>query len=307
MVVKNKPQEGVVRKVKPVTRAPKPKPTLKSEVSKIKKRLNMDRPIATYVNKERDSGKVTWGDSQCQYAQVVCWNPPGIEAVIAVTPFTRLQDPTATGAADLTTALKNQKVPIKIFSELLMRNNYNIPMEMDIYLIEFKTNQSYPSSLLINELAADLAKDGLTNTSAGDALLLNPAVYPSDSVYWRLNIKVLEHTKLKFEVGDELRLTTSIDMVYNQEYLDEMGSFDVYDKYCRHWFIRTRGPVSHDPANPALVGFSGSGYDWVVHRRYDTFVDSDLKTHNIKVSGSYDDMSTAAITAPDTATEAIIS
>lgn len=283
----------------------KRKKTLKAEVTAIKKALKEDHPVSKYIYKLRESLNFVWSANTAGYTQVKVYDPSTIETVVSTVPFQRAFAPATVGSADLTTVTTHQKIPIEIFGELLIRNNYNIPFRLDVYLIEFKNSCPMTTSQVVNELAMDFAKAGITNAANPDAAVNNPTMYPSESPWWRQNVKVMDHHTVKVEVGDELRFTSASKITYDQEWLDQMvySSAVCYERYHRLWFLRAVSCISHDDTTNTLVGFAPGGLDYIAHTKYELAAPSDMKSLFYTISGSYDTQTTANITAPDTGVE----
>lgn len=302
----NARQGGTKTKVEKKKRKSKKKLTvtqgLKKDVKRLKKAV-LEKPTALFVFKSSITNQVLHAANECGYADYVMWDLVALEEVLNAVPYQAIATPQTTATTDLTAATRNQKVPMRVFTKIWIKNNHNMPFDLDYYVWVPKTDFALSGDDVILEVAEDLAKSGIANVAAGDALYNNPTIYPSDSPLWRQIAKVEEHKKVRLEPGDEITVSSGDYFTYNQEYRDEHAT-SITKFMCKHILLRSMGVPSHDETTTTNVGLSDGGYDWVMHRRYEVISPSDIKTLNYEISNGYDAMAVApTITGPNTGAE----
>lgn len=274
--------------------------SLKKDVKRLKKAV-LSKPQATFVFKSSFVNQVLHAPNKTSYKNLALWQPSTIEGAIDATPYQVITAPSSSSTANLTLVNHHQKIPCKLFAKLMIKNNHNMPFDLDYYIWEPTHDFSVTSNDLIQGLAEDLNKSGIANATPPEALT-HPTIYPSDSPLWRQNSKVIEHRRVRLEPGDELTISTSESYMYDQEFYDEHAETFV-KKYSRWLLMRAMGVPCHDETTTDLVGLSDGGYDYVGHRRFEFITPSDLKTLNYEVSEAYDSVTTPIITGPTTNTE----
>lgn len=275
--------------------------SLKRDVKRLKKAV-LTKPFATFIYKQAIVSQSLVSPNNVAYKDITFWDPATVEAAIDATPYQTFSSPSTTSTVNLTQAVKHQKIPMKVYGKIMLKNNHNMPINMDYYIYEPKNDVDLSSSSIVYEMAVDFGKAGVTNTTPPQAATDNPVLYPSDSPFWRANVKVMEHKSLRLEPGDELNITQSDAFTYDQEWTDEHATTWTR-KYTRAIMFRITGVPAHDETTTTNVGLGDGGYDVVLHRRYEITTPSDIKTLNYEVSNSYDALTTPTITGPDTGTE----
>lgn len=172
-----------------------------------------------------------------------------------------------------------------------------MPLDMIAYVIEFKgtlTSIDAGAPTIVNELAADLARGGLTNAAAGDALEDNPQFYPSDSQRWSSEVRVIKTYKVRLEAGDEFTLSSSKTLIYNQERYDTEGATSKYiNAFTRGVLTRITGVVAHDADPTTSVGWGDGGVDYIRRQKFVVYgVDNGIKSDQLEA------VTLAALTTP---------
>lgn len=271
------------------------------KVEKFLKKQQYENPKAKFVYKFNAVGQQTIAPNKVGYREIGFWNPLAIEAALDAVPYQTLGAPSTNSTVNTTLVTRHQKIPVKLYAKVVMRNNHNMPLDVDYYIWEPKTDFSVASTLAI-ELAQDLAKAGVDNTTPPQALTDGVMLYPSDIPFWTANCKVLLHKKVRMKAGDEIIVNTNQNITYDQEYLDEHA--ETYQvKYCRELLVRVMGVVCHDSVTTTNVGLGDGGFDYYVVRRFDVISPSDMKTLNYETVNNQDAVAVAAIAGPTTGIE----
>lgn len=280
--------------------------SLKKRIRKVEAKLK-DDPPATFTFKADFGGQQLFTPGTCQYKTIEFWDPTAIEAAIDAVPYVPVTAPNTTGTINTTTVTTNQKVPMHLWAKVFFKNNHSMPVNLTCYVIEFKTTWSSGTGnpvQIFPELASDLQKGGLANVSAGDALINNPAIYPSDSDRWKRDLKVIETYKVRLDAGDEYEVSTADKIQYNQELSDSEGaSTKALFKYTRVLFFRVCGVVSHDKTTTTNVGWSDGGVDYILRRVFKVLnIGQGLKTKHFEVTNATT-LTTPVISGVDIAIE----
>lgn len=264
--------------------------SLKKRIRKVEAKLK-DDPPSTFTYKQDIGGTLSFDPGKCQYKVLDLWDPTAIEACIDAIPYVPVNAPSTTSTINATTVTTNQKIPMHVWAKVFFKNNRTMPVNMTVYVLEFKTTWSSGTGnpvQIFPELAADLQKGGLANAGSGDALINNPAFYPSDSTRWKRDLKVIETFKVRLDAGDEYEVSSGDKIQYNQELSDSEGaSTKALFKYHRVIFFRVHGVVSHESAAPTTVGWSDGAVDYILRRVYKVLnIGDGLKTRHFEVSNA---------------------
>lgn len=264
--------------------------SLKKKVKKIEAKLK-DDPKSLFVYKQDIGGQILLAPGKAAYKLIEFWEPTSIEACVDAVPYVPIAAPNTTTTVNLTTVTANQKIPMDLYSKIFFKNNHSMPLNFVAYILEFKENMTSVtagSPQVYVEMAADLAKGGLANVSAGDALVNNPAFYPSDSVRWKKDMKVIETFNVRLDAGDEYEISSANKIKYNQEAADnEGGVTKQLRKYTRVCLVRLTGVVAHDKTTTTNVGWGDGGIDFILCRVFKvTDISENLKTNMYEVSNA---------------------
>lgn len=288
---------GTQTKVKQVKSGKKSKPvSLKKRVQRLEK-FQKVTPHALFTWK-RDLGVQLLVDpGKAGYKYTHMWDPVTIEQCIDGVRYAPISAPNTNTTVDLSSVTANQKLPIKVWSKFFYKNNHNMPLDMIAYVIEFKgtlTSIDAGAPTIVNELAADLARGGLTNAAAGDALEDNPQFYPSDSQRWSSEVRVIKTYKVRLEAGDEFTLSSSKTLIYNQERYDTEGATSKYiNAFTRGVLTRITGVVAHDADPTTSVGWGDGGVDYIRRQKFVVYgVDNGIKSDQLEA------VTLAALTTP---------
>lgn len=298
---------GVQTKVKEAKSKKKGKNlSLKKRLQRLEKYQKLN-PHALFTYK-RDLGvQLLIDPGKAGYKYTAMWDPATIEQCIDGVRYVTTATPNVASTIDMTSVTANQKLPIKCWTKFFFKNNHNMPLDFIAYVIEFKgtmTSIDAGAPTIVGELAADLARGGLANVAAGDALEDNPQFFPSDSERWKKEVRVLKTYKLRLEAGDEFSLSSSKTLIYNQERYDTEGGTTKYiNAFTRGLLVRITGVVAHDETTTTNVGWGDGGIDYIRRQKMVVYgVDQGVKTDQFEAQ-TLASLTTPVIAGVDTIIE----
>lgn len=281
--------------------------SLKKRVQSLEKRVKKE-PVHKFIYKADLGAQQLLSPGKASYKYVYFWDPTTIEAALDGAKYNPMSAPSTTTTINLPTAAANQKIPMDLYTKMFIRNNHNMPVNMTYYVFELKNSMVSLAATAPNYnhiFALDLSKDGITNTSAGDAMNDNPGVFMSDSEKWRKEVRVIESGKLRLEAGDEFEVSSSASIRYNQERNDTEGDAGERDlaKYTRIFLSRLTGVVAHDATTTTNVGWGDGGIDLIRRQKFVVHGISDGLKSNLFEINNATTLTTPQISGVDTVQE----
>lgn len=222
---------------------------LRKQVKDINKKLAYDDSLCRYKACQYDS--LTSSVNQTAYQSYNITSDSILDASIA---NLRYFDPSTPGTlitADVGTTAYQSETLIKVFSTITCRNNYQVPLELDIYLCRCRGDTSIAPQTAFTNGMSD--QGGPTSTS----MLL----YPSDSDEFNSLWKIAKHQRYVLEPGRQVSLSCSSKQITYSPSLADSHSFAYLHKnQGMVWLVRIHGVVAHD-SSLDQQGLIASGVD----------------------------------------------
>lgn len=173
----------------------------------------------------------------------------------------RYFDPNTPGTyitVDFDAGTQHKEVTITgIYARVMCRNNYHIPVYLDIYDCSPKSDTSIGLGTSINNGLADIGIGSRTDDAQ---------TYPNDSPQFRDLYKTNQHKKWYLAPGAQRTLRIAIGAFnFDHSLVDEQT--DSYQKRfkSRAVYFRTSGCIAHDDTQ-AEYGFAQGGVDVIIDR-----------------------------------------
>lgn len=227
----------------------KPRTSLKKEVKQIKRQLNADS--ARHVYKSLTGTSYSCAVNQCVYGQNDIVSGTLLETFMAnlryydpSTPGTLITASGATGTFQREVHFKN------VHSTLEIRNNYQIPCKVKVYLLKPKGDTAITPTTYYNNSITDQLIGGGSTTTKG--------VFPTDLRAFMAQWSVQCVKDVILDAGATIYARHNTGQFRYDPSLFDSHSLDYQSKFksCS-WFIRIEGVFGHDTAAAERTTLAG--------------------------------------------------
>lgn len=239
------PKKSTFRRKKGVSKA----------VAELQRKVANNEGHLIYKNRQSDRN-VSTAINQCNYINVSAFDRTLIETVIANLRYFNPALPGTFTTVDFTSGTQYKSVQIKAYSKISLRNNYQVPVKICLYLVKPRKDTSIASKTAVENGLDDI---GLTNGE------LNPLVYPSDSPHFNDLWQIVSRKQLVLQPGQQCKMNNSAVpwFSYDPSYSDS-HSLTYQSKWFAHqYLIRVEGVIGHDSAVATEYGVLQAGVDSV--------------------------------------------
>lgn len=219
---------------------PRPKTSLKKEVRQIKQQLNADS--AKHVYKLLASSTVSTAVNQVNYSEVQIVTGTLLEAYMA---NLRYYDPSVPGtlvtAAGGTGSYQREIFFKNIHSTLEIRNNYQIPVKVKVYLLKPKGDT--------NIVPVTYYNNSITDQLIGGGSITTKGVYPTDLNAFMSQWSCQCVKDVVLDAGATIVATHNTGKFRYDPSLFDSHSLEYQPKFkACSFFIRLEGVIGHDTA-----------------------------------------------------------
>lgn len=238
---------------------------LKREVRRLKTKTSIcDSMDAQLVYKNRQVDACIASANQSCHSEKAGVNQSLIETVLGQL---RYYDPSTPGTyitADYSTGTQSKEIMLSAYSKCLVRNNYQVPAHITVYVCTPKTDTSIaPITAMTN---------GFTDIGVSSANT-NLQAYITESPQFQDLWKVASSTKKTIQPGQTCSVSHSVKKMKYDPSLNDSHPQSYQKKSGAHvYVIRVEGEVAHD-TTADQQGFSGVGVDIVVDTKFTVHYD----------------------------------
>jgi len=151
----------------------------------------------------------------------------------------------------------------KVWAELVIKNNYLYPVDVDCYIMQPKANTN---NVILTALQVGLTDAAMPSINSWHDINF----YPSDSVNFMDQFKMLRACPTKrLSAGDEIVESYSDEIVYDPA-LQGRENLSYRKSDTRFFLVRIQGTVAHDSTLSTNVGTSNARVDMMVRRKFKT-------------------------------------
>lgn len=267
-------------------KAPKKRVTIpkqnKRRISYLSKK--MDNNEATIINRVRNTGVYKCDANECAYQQNGGLFKSVIETAITTLKYFDPAQPGTLVTVDYNEGTFQKRILIKGKSSLELRNNYAVPVKLEVFLCRVKADTNNSPVSAITAGFADVGGLAVTDvmSKAKDSLILRDL--------WTLKLK----KKLTLEPGKQIKFfhsekefsyDTSLVDTHNQTYVKMFKSFS--------WLVRVEGVNAHDTTVETEQGTSAAAVDITVDREIMIKYDGGIDLYEIQTTNGSSTFSNA--------------
>jgi hypothetical protein len=256
--------------------------TSSASISRLRSRVsNLEeitrRNIGKYVYKQRAAGLVNSAVSKVRHVGVDGWDINDLGNVIDALPV--FDESTGTfDNVDFTSISDKQEVLFqKNFSKIMLKNNYEAPVEVHLYLVVPRLDTSITP---VNAYANGLANVGIA--SAQDSTEM---CYLSDSNQFRSLYRILKKKNRTLGPGQTMELSHDFGkFAYDQSLIDN-HSLDYQWKFrCHAYMIRVEGALAHNNSGSTLEYTRlPSGVDYEIFRKHVVLYEAGMDKETLEI------------------------
>lgn len=228
--------------------------------------------VSTYKNRVQNYGKIVSTDGKVGYFSHAVCNHSQLKTNLVSLPVTNDAGSIVLVSHDA----KSKSFRQRCQSKLMLRNNYQHPCKVRVYLLEPKAElnvlpDNSPNGPLLN--TAD--QDWVAQTTVSAQNLQDPLLFPTDNKEFMHKWKILQTQKFDMNTGDEVTLhndTGYFKVPFNhfEEFTEEYQA----RLRTRVWLIRIHGPMCHSALDDDIIGFSNAKLDFIIRDIYTIRYDS---------------------------------
>lgn len=256
---------------------------MQKQLMNLQKKVSNNEGTLIYKNRQVDR-TIASAINQCNYQNVTAFDRTLIETVIANLRYFNPAVPGTFTTVDFTSGSQYKSVQIKAYSKILLRNNYQVPVNVHLYMVFPRKDTSIASKTSIENGLTDV---GLTSGE------LNPLIYPSDSPHFVDLWRVAKKKTVFLQPGAECMMSNPRVpwFTYDPSYSDS-HSLSYQSKWFAHqYLIRVEGVPGHDSAVSTeyaeLQGGVDSIQDTIVTVRYPAGADIKYIITNSDAAASF--------------------
>lgn len=253
-----KPPGTKVYKTKKVKAKRKPKTKgqkLAKQVRHLQKQVNANTSILKY--KARSFGTVKAAANQCAYASY----PLSTSSLESVLQNLRYFDPSAPGTyktVDFTAGTQSKSVEVQFYSKIDIRNNYKVPVIVDVYCVTAKQDTSIAPDAAVTNGLTDL---GISSPST------EVQCFPTESPQFQDLWKIAKHSQIELQPNLATTLKWSCDpFSYDPSVVDSHNLTFQKEMRSMCWLIRVMGVMAHDSSVTTEIGQAPCGVDVMNNR-----------------------------------------
>nr|QXP07653.1 MAG: putative capsid protein [Arizlama virus] len=227
------------------------KAKLAKQVANIQKKLNT--AMGCQTSKYIGAATLRCASNQCVYTNNLSFGVTEIESAMSSLKYFNPSDPGNLVSTNFTTGSFQKEVLVQGYGSLQIRNNYQVPCVLDLYVCKVKQDTSTSPLSYVT--------DGLTDNGFSTPST-NILGYPTDSDTFLDNWKVIQHQKKTLMAGDMTSISYSTKKFsYDPSYVDTHAlTYQV--QYDSHIILyRLQGIVGHDNTSAVQQGTLAAGID----------------------------------------------
>lgn len=254
------------------------------QIKDLRKKVHVD--LATHTYRSLASARSIATANQCTHTLVDINTGANVETVLANLRYYNPSVPgTLTTASGATGTFSRDIHFDNIYSHITLRNNYQVPCDLKVYLCKVKGHTSNDPVTLL----------GASDQIIGGSSSVNPMIFMTDieTLTQQWSVDCVKSVRLL--PGHECVASHSEHKInYDPAHYD--GNSDTYQKDFKSfvWVIRVEGVVAHDTTLDQQ-GNSGAGVDFIVYNKYVIKYDAGVSLNDIYYSDSRDSFTNGAV------------
>lgn len=255
----------------------KPKKRLKDQVKDLKRLANVD--MGELIYRDRTTGRLLAAINSQNMSSVSHYSTSTLEAVLGQL---RYYDPSTPGtliqASGATGSYKKDFMFKSLYANMCIRNNYQSPVKLSVYVVQPKTDTSIDSVTAFT--------NGLTDVGAPSST--SPMVFLTDSEQFKDLWKIVNSKNYNLRPGEMINYISSVkDIIYDPSLSDsQTESFQKKSK-CRQFILRVEGIIAHDTSADQQGHISG-GIDYSMDRTFKVVYDAGVDLKYIYLNDNLD-------------------
>lgn len=243
-------------------------------IKSIKQRLSLD--TGTHIQKTLDTGRLIASARTMAHSLIDQNNASEIETVLANLKYYDPSNPAVLVTASAASGTFTKQFLFKnIYSHIVVRNNYQVPAEVTLYIVAPKNDTS--------KTAIEAYTEGLNDI--GGPSSTSPMMYLSDSPVFKKLYKVVKQKSKVLEVGKTMSLNHSIkNLVYDPAYNDAHTSTYKPVEGAFSYVIRVTGVVGHDTTITTEQLKLPCGVDYEINRKWEISYQAGCDLHTVDIT-----------------------
>lgn len=195
--------------------------------------------VSEHIVRKHGANTVQAQDNSAGYRTDIFSAKTDLESALGAV---RYFDPSTPGtliSADLGSPTYSQKIKMKSYTKYTIRNNYQVPCDVTLYLLEVREDTT-----ILPETART---DGLSDVGAPSSS--SAFVYPTDSPVFMQLWKIKQSKKCRLECGKEFSMTHGNEFMFDPSEVDSHDSTYQRGFKTYAFMIRVKGVLGHDSVN----------------------------------------------------------
>lgn len=231
------------------------------------------------IYRERDASLLKCNVNEQNASDILGWSTSTLESVLANCKFFNPAVPGTLTTADLSTGTYQRDIHFaSAFSRLRVRNNYQVPVRVDIYCCLVKDDTNITPRNAWNNGLADMSS--LTYTS--------PMTFPTDSHQFTDIYKIHMTSKKLLAPGQEHSVKyTAPKFIYDPSLVDSHGLTYLKQFKCHGYIVKVEGVLGHD-TSAGEAGNLQAGVDIEIYRSFKVHYSAGAQIRILATSDGFD-------------------
>jgi hypothetical protein len=259
------------------------------EINKIKK--DVESGMGTFQKKVRVESRVLSGVNAVNHSFSAAVNITGIEGAIDNLPVFNPSLPGTYTFVDFKSGTQKKEVLIKAHSKFLVKNNYNSPAKVSIYLVFPKNDTSITPTTAMTAGLNDISGNPATLT------ITSPMIYPNHSPQFRDLWSIKKQQTKVLEAGQVMSMSnTTPQFQYDPSFADDHNLQYQRRYMCHGYLVRVEGVLGHDTSADER-GILQAGIDCSNQITYTVRYEAGADIEYLEVDDTFDTFTGAGVVA----------
>lgn len=266
----------VAKKVRAMSKRQKPLSKLERRLRAVEKCCASSK--STYIHRSASISQITGGRN---VVEIGSYDGMGLTSQNTVMETVKYWNEETSGydTVNVKNLTRSVDFYLKNYALFEGRNNSTTPIQIDLYVVEPKSDSSVSAGTLYANGIADCGNPSDTAIN----------VYPSDSPQIQKYRKVVKSKHVVLQPGETIKLSHGTTGIYNPSSIDDQSSTYTRSRGNFEFLYRCSGVIGHQltVGNTAKIGYTPFALDLVIHRTVKVYYDGGQKFKQITVTQNF--------------------
>lgn len=257
---------------------------IKAQIKHLKDIAEADTGTLTY--RKRSTNQLLAAENQQAMKDIAGSSTALVEAALNECRYYNISTPATLAVPTITGSVNKSYLVESTYSKLTIRNNYQVPCKLKVYLCKPKSDTSNTPSAFVTS--------GLTDSSNGS--ISNTNMYATDSPHLTEAYSIVKTKTYEIQAGKEIQCTHSEkEFNYSPDFVDSHAL--TYQKAYKAfvWLLVLQGTLAHDSVINTEQGITQSSIDILVDLVYKIKYNAGMDLKYTYIDQSLDTFTNSAV------------